>query len=141
VKDQIIDLEVTVYQARPVLGLCGGLQEILEDFLEALNLPDSLLCITVDNCRLSLMDTAKGLDLTVKVVPPRPVILKPNLFSVNTVELGKCQNCLVPSVALSWSAKAHKTRCPGQDLTFRTYSVAIHLGWLGPRRSDHRGTP
>ena len=95
-EDEIINLEITMHQRSPILGLQFLVLEEPNQVLKMRQLADGLLGINIHSLRLAVANSVPRLDLTV-VEPNRLAeLLQPDSLVIYSVEARKCANRLAP---------------------------------------------
>jgi hypothetical protein len=97
-KDQIVDLEITVDYASSIFWLSLRVPEERKHLIDMRNLAHRLMALNIHCFGLRIADHSQSSNLP--VVEPRGLtkVLQPNIFGADPVEFRQRSNCIMPPV-------------------------------------------
>ena len=94
-KNQIINLIISMYRIPSIRGLESLIPKILQHLLRMWYLPDELLSLNIHYFPLCLLYCSKCLDLPVVEARWFAKGFEADLCGVDTVKLGQCSDCIM----------------------------------------------
>jgi hypothetical protein len=97
-EDQVVDLVVSMDRISSILRLRFRVPEECQHLIDMRYLSNGNIRFYIHCCGLCPGDCGEGFDLSIVEAIRFAIILQPNIFGIDAVELGKSSNGVVPPV-------------------------------------------